>query len=227
LRCVSLFRISAPELWNLSGPSGVYMVDTGLAAAGVGSDEDALLVKGCRAGDRTAFNRLVLKYQDRIVSLCVRLAGSLPDGQDAAQEVFVKAFRSIGLFKGESRFSTWLYRIAVNTVRNQRRSWWHRLWSASSHAGGAGEGFCEEIADSGALPDAELQRKRIGRAIGRALLALPARGRELVVLRDIQGLSYEEIEAATGMKLGTVKSGLARAREALRRELSGVMDERS
>lgn len=192
----------------------------------VARDRD--LVSQAQAGDRTAFNRLVLAHQNRVLTLCVRLLGDRHDGEDAAQEAFVKAYCGLKRFKGESQFSTWLYRIAVNACRNRRRSWASRLRKRSASldapSGADGEGPPRELGDTRMTPDKDLRRHRIAAHVKDALRTLPPIHRELIVLRDMQGKSYEEIECIVGVSLGTVKSRLARAREAMRERLEGVVD---
>jgi RNA polymerase sigma-70 factor, ECF subfamily len=200
-----------------------------VAVATTEIDEDRALVDSARAGDRAAFNRLIVQYQHRIVGLCCGMLEDPVEGQDAAQEAFVKAYRALGRFKGDSRFSTWLYRIAVNTCRNRRRSWWSRLRSRAVRVDHGETRDGEEsrpvqLADTRMSPDKDLERHRIVAHVRKALSTLPPIHRELILLRDVQGLSYEEIEAAVGVSLGTVKSRLARAREAMRKELAGVVD---
>ncbi len=192
-------------------------------------DEDRELVDSARAGDRSAFNRLIVRHQHRIVALCCRLLGDSAEGQDAAQEAFVKAYRALGRFKGDARFSTWLHRIAVNTCHNRSRSWWSRLRRRAVRVDHGETREAEQsrpvqLADTRMSPDKDLERHRIAAHVQRALATLPVIHRELIVLRDVQGLSYEEIETALGVSLGTVKSRLARAREAMRKELAGVID---
>ncbi len=203
--------------------SGTAVVaDTDAAA------RDRDLVALAQAGDRTAFNRLVLAHQNRILTLCVRLLGDRHDGEDAAQEAFVKAYRGLKRFKGEAMFSTWLYRIAVNACRNRRRSWSSRLRSRSSSldapSGPDTDGPPRELGDTRMTPDKDLRRHRIAAQVKAALQQLSPIHRELIVLRDMQGKSYEEIACIVGVSLGTVKSRLARARDAMRERLEGVVD---
>lgn len=201
--------------------------DTASVAGKAFSDRD--LVAQAQAGDRQAFNRLILAYQHQIVGLCVRQLGSRQEGEDAAQEAFVKAYQGLNKFKGDSQFSTWLYRIAVNSCRNRQRSWWGRLRRRAvrldNPAGGDGDGPVRELGDTRNSPEKDLKRSRIRAAVQAALATLPEIHRELIILRDIQDKTYEEIEQIVGVSLGTVKSRLARAREAMRRELEGAVDD--
>jgi RNA polymerase sigma-70 factor, ECF subfamily len=202
------------------------------ATESLGPDnEDVQLIERVRSGDRIAFDRLVLKYRDRIVSLCVRTLGDFHEGEDAAQETFVKAYGNIDRFKGEAGFSTWLYRIAVNTCRNHGRSWWGRVWHSAYHldkttVDGEGNELQRELSDTRMVPSKDLERKIRAEAINGAIGRLPAIHRELVILRDIDGKTYEEIETITGIAEGTVKSRLARARATLQNELKGLVYER-
>jgi RNA polymerase sigma-70 factor, ECF subfamily len=191
-------------------------------------DEEQMAVQHVQDGDRQAFNSLVLKYQDSVVSLCTHLMRNRMEGEDAAQDTFVNAFRQITMFRGESRFFTWLYSIAVNVCRNRQRSFWQRLFQ---HAASAGTPEVDkdlsetiEILDSTPWPSEQLERKELRDQVKRVLLQLPTRYRELIVLRDLKELSYAEIAAILEIPVGTVKSGLARARLAMQVELRGLVD---
>jgi RNA polymerase sigma-70 factor (ECF subfamily) len=150
------------------------------------------------------------------------------EGEDAAQETFVNAFRKIDLFRGDSRFFTWLYAIAVNVCRNRHRSFWQRLFQHSASVGDpdVDKDLTEtiEILDSTPWPSEQLERKELRDQIKRVLMQMPARYRELIVLRDIKELSYGEIAEVLDIPLGSVKSGLARARLAMQVELRGLID---
>lgn len=181
------------------------------------------LIESCKQGNRSAFNRLVLRYQDLVFGLCLRLEPNRQDAEDAAQEVFVKAYKSISRFRADSKFSTWLYRIAINTCRNRHRSFWRTLMRhalPSDEPEYAPEAEMSAKYGANSLPDKELEIKTMRVDIFRSLRSLSHKHREIIVLRDIHGLSYEEIETATGMNMGTVKSSLARARAALRNHLT-------
>jgi RNA polymerase sigma-70 factor (ECF subfamily) len=191
-------------------------------------DEMSAEVEQARHGNRQAFNRLVRRYQNMIVSLCTHLIGNKNDGEDAAQDAFVNAYLQLGSFRAEARFSTWLYTIAVNVCRNRQRSFWHKIFKQSSAVGipGKGDDASEmiEIIDSSPLPSQELEKKELRDQIKRAIGLLPSRYRELIVLRDIRQLRYDEIAAILDVPEGTIKSGIARARLALQVELKGLID---
>lgn len=195
---------------------------------GYAGQEDYAVVQLAQNGDRKAFNELVVQYQNTIVSLCTHLMRNRTEGEDAAQDTFVKAFRRIGSFRGEARFSTWLYAIAVNVCRNKQRSFWQRLFMQSVSTGmpDVDRDLTEtiEILDSTPWPSEQLERKELRDQIKRVLVQMPTRYRELIVLRDIKELSYSEIAGVLGVPLGTVKSGLARARLAMQVELKGLID---
>ena len=185
-------------------------------------------VELARSGNRKAFSRLVIKYQNMIVSLCTHLLGNKNDGEDTAQETFIKAFQGLASFRNEARFSTWLYTIAVNLCRNHQRSFWQKLFRKSKAAGipsttdDASEMI--DIIDSSPLPSQDLERKEFRDHIKRAIGLLPARYRELIVLRDIKQMRYDEIATIMDVPEGTIKSGIARARLALQTELKGRID---
>lgn len=190
-------------------------------------DEDLRLIRLFRDGDRTAFDRLVIKYQHQIVTLCVRQMGNYSDGEEAAQETFFKVYRNISQFRGDCRFSTWMYTIAVNTCRNMGQSWWNRIWKGALKidkpvSAGDGEEEIRDLRDTRNLPSKDLDRKCQAEIIKEALSRLPAIHKELIILRDFQDLHYEEIEKITGLSSGTIKSRLARARTALQSELKGL-----
>ncbi len=189
-------------------------------------DEDYQLINAFLGADLQAFDSLLLKYKNPIYHLCFQMIGNAQDAEDCAQETFIKAYRNLIKFKFESAFATWLYRIAVNTCKN-------KLASAEYRAGkrfvridkpfNSEEGVCRvEIPDQ-ISPDVTFERKEILLSIIKAVGTLPYDQKVLIVLRDFEGRSYEEIAKITGKKMGTIKSKLARAREALRLKLKGVI----
>lgn len=189
--------------------------------------EDAILIRAYQEGDKAAFDQLVIKHQNRLFNLCYRLLGDYQEANDSAQETFIKVYRSLKRFRFESAFSTWLYRIAVNTCKNRLKSSAYRHKErmvslgnpVSPHVGSP----ALEIQDEGPSPVVELEKKEIMSAIQEAINTLPPEQKEVVTLRDIEGFSYEEIVEITGFNLGTVKSRLARARLDLRTKLRSVI----
>lgn len=187
--------------------------------------EDRELLSAFMGGDQSGFNRLVRKYQDMIVSTCVRMAGNYQDGEDAAQEVFVQVYKHANKFRGDSEFTTWLYRITMNICRNQHRSWWKRLFKSAVHVdreSTSKEGIVPvELVAETPSPADDLDIKRRTLKVRNAIRNLPESQREIIVLCDVKENSYDEICLILGVALGTVKSRIARAREALKKELQG------
>ena len=176
------------------------------------ASEEADLIARSAGGDLDAYDRLVGLYQDRVYQVAYRITGNREDAWDAAQETFLSAFRSLPRFRGASAFSTWVHRIAANAALDLiRRRPTHPLVSLEDVTVSAGDDPAETATRS------ELQRR-----IHRAITTLPADQRVVVVLRDVQGLSYEEIAGVLRLPLGTVRSRLSRAREALRRQLADL-----
>jgi RNA polymerase sigma-70 factor (ECF subfamily) len=193
-------------------------------------DEDLRLIALIREGDRIAFDRLIVKYQRKIITLCTRMLGNETDGEDAAQDTFVKVYNNIASFGGRSKFSTWLYTIALNTCKNSGTSWWSTMWKKSVKLDRAvvdddGNESPRDLRDTKLMPSKDLERKRKMALLENAVAKLPKIHRELIILRDYEEKSYDEIAAIVGVNEGTVKSRLARARTALEQELKGVLDE--
>ncbi|MGD8226745.1 MAG: sigma-70 family RNA polymerase sigma factor [Desulfobacteraceae bacterium] len=188
--------------------------------------EDAILIRAFREGDRAAFDNLVLKHKDRVFNLCYRLLGDYEEANDSAQEAFIKVYGSLKKFRFESAFSTWLYRITVNTCKNKLKSSAFRqkkkMIPIDNPVSGKRTQPDREIQDESQSPAMELEKKERMRIIQEAINALPAEQKEVVTLRDIEGFSYEEVAEITGFNLGTVKSRLARARQDLRKKLRSV-----
>jgi len=187
------------------------------------ASKDVELINAFKAGEKSAFDELVLNHKDKVFNLCYWFVGDYQDANDLAQDVFFKAFKALKNFRFESAFSTWIYRITVNTCKNRLNSLQYRLKKKFVHlnntAAKSNPGV--ELADESSSPEGELWRKEKSRLIQIAINALPAEKKAVVVLRDIEGLSYEEISSVTGFNLGTVKSKLARARRDLREKLKG------
>ena len=177
---------------------------------------EAELISRAKAGDAAAFEQLVLENQNRVYSLALRMLGNGEDAQDAAQEAFLNAWRALPTFKGESSFSTWVYRLTSNAcIDHLRRRKRRREVEAVSLTGDEGEGDWEP-ADHQADPALQTERRMAREAVEAGLRALPDHQREILIMRELSGLSYQEISAALGLDLGTVKSRIARARLALK-----------
>jgi RNA polymerase sigma-70 factor (ECF subfamily) len=180
---------------------------------------EATLVQRCALGDDVACADLVAEHQRMVVQLAMNLLGDRDEALDLSQEVFMRVFRTIHRFRGQSSLRTWIYRIAVNQARNRHRFWRrrHRADQVSLDQHIATHG---EFRSSGELtPDRVLAQKELAERLQHALDHLPFDQRTAIVLREIDGLSYEEIAYSLGVAVGTVKSRLTRARQALRLEL--------
>jgi RNA polymerase sigma-70 factor (ECF subfamily) len=181
---------------------------------------EAALIQRCAVRDEDACAELVAEHQRMVYQLSFNLLGDHNEALDLSQEVFLRVFRTIHGFRGQSALRTWIYRIVVNQARNRQR-WWRRRYrsqqvSLDAHLKDFGD-FPEQT--DGASPDKVLGRKELANRIRTALEQLPFDQRTAIVLREIDGLSYEEIGFSLGVAVGTVKSRLARAREALRAQL--------
>ena len=194
------------------------------------SDPDAELVLLCQRGPVTGLEgdhrRLYERYKDRIYNVCYRITGNPSDALDASQETFGILFRRLGEFRFESRFSSWVYRIAVNAsidVRRRQRS--RRLASIEALQDSTEERGKYELADPAVeMPSASASRHELEAEIQRAISRISPKYRTVIVLRYIENLSYEEVAETLQISLGTVKSRLARAHEALDKELTPVLD---
>jgi len=189
------------------------------------SREDTVLIRAIQTGDMAAFDELVLKHKDRLFNLVYWFLGDYQDANDCAQETFIKAFKSINRFRFESAFSTWLYRIAINTCKNRIKStvyrWKKKTVSLEISNGSKNGNPCSEIVNGSPTPAIALEKKERMMWIQKAINSLPEVQNQVVVLRDIQGLSYQDISDITGLNLGTVKSRLARGRLELKNKLKG------
>lgn len=202
---------------------GVFQVKQARAStwSDVGGRESAL-VQRCTDGDEIAYAELLGEHQRMVIQLAVNLLGDRDEALDVSQEVFLRVFRTIHRFRGQSSLRTWIYRIAVNQARNRRRFWRrrHRADQISLEAHVSAHG---ELPSSGtAGPDRVLAQKELAARLQRALEGLPFDQRTAIVLREVDGLSYDEIAYSLGVAVGTVKSRLTRARQALRLELRGA-----
>jgi RNA polymerase sigma-70 factor (ECF subfamily) len=185
---------------------------------------DQELVSRAQGGDKRAFDLLVIKYQQKVASLISRYLRDQNEIMDIAQETFLKAYRALPGFRGDSAFYTWLYRIAINTVKN------HLVAQGRRPPGGDVEAEVAEQMDMGSrlrevgTPERHLLSNEIARTVQRALDELPEDLRTAIVLRELEGLSYEEIANAMECPIGTVRSRIFRAREAIDKRLRPLLN---
>jgi RNA polymerase sigma-70 factor (ECF subfamily) len=188
------------------------------------SDEKLMLRAG--QGDRAAFDEIVRRYTRRMINLGYQMTGDRELAQDIAQETFLRAYRSASRYREIAKFSTWLYTIAINLCRNELRRRKHRMLSLEGLADRDEDKRMRiDIADESRTPDREVESKEMGRLIREAVAELPERFRSPLVLRDIQGLSYEEIGGILDLPAGTVKSRINRARLRVKEQLKPVFGE--
>ena len=192
---------------------------------------DQQLVERAQAGDKKAFELLVIKYQRKVGRLLSRIIRDQAEVEDVAQESFIKAYRALANFRGDSAFYTWLYRISVNTAKNYLISQGRRAPTSTEFDVEEAEGFedASGLRDI-ATPDAELMSKQIGAIVNKTIDALPEELKTAITLREIDGMSYEEIAQIMECPIGTVRSRIFRAREAvalqLRPQLGTMRDRR-
>ncbi len=192
---------------------------------------DQQLVERAQSGDKKAFELLVIKYQRKVERLLSRIIRDQAEVEDVAQESFIKAYRALANFRGDSAFYTWLYRISVNTAKNYLISQGRRAPTSTEFDAEEAEGFedASGLRDI-ATPDAELMSKQIGAIVNKTIDALPDELKTAITLREIDGMSYEEIAQIMDCPIGTVRSRIFRAREAvalqLRPQLGTMKDRR-
>ena len=174
------------------------------------------LVHSAQKGDTSAFGQLVEAHQSKIYSLCYRMTGNAEDAADLTQEVFLSAWRSLGSFQSQAAFSTWLYRLTSNACIDFLRKEKRRSALSLTTEGEEEEGRELEVADQRFSPERELEKKEARRAVREGLAALSPEHRQVLVLREMEGLSYTEMAHLLDLEEGTVKSRLARARLALK-----------
>ncbi len=178
---------------------------------------DWALVQQCAAGDEAACTRLVTDHQRMVYQLALHLLGDAQEALDLSQDVFLRVFRTLRHFRGHSTLRTWIYRIVINQASNRQR-WWRRRRRSQQVALDDLTATYGELPDrrDSVAPDRRLEEREIAAVVWRALDALPFDQRAVIVLREIEGLRYDEIAASLDVAVGTVKSRLARARESLR-----------
>ncbi len=185
---------------------------------------DKLLVERVQKGDKKAFDVLVSKYQHKIVSLIGRYVSDHSEALDVAQEAFIKAYRALGNFRGDSAFYTWMYRIAINTAKNYLVAQSRRPPQSDVDAQDAEQFQVDSRLKDRGSPEHELLREEIERTIHEAIADLPEDLRVAITLREMEGMSYEEIATTMECPIGTVRSRIFRAREAIDGRLRPLLD---
>ena len=203
---------------------GPAIVDKGHARMGSTSD-DALLVKRVQKGDKGAFDLLVLKYQHKIVNLVSRYVRDSDEALDVAQEAFIKAYRALPRFRGDSAFYTWLYRIAVNTAKNYLVAAKRRPMDYDLDLQNPDQYEMHARLNTVDTPEAVALKDEMQRQINKSINDLPPDLRTAIILREIDGMSYEEIAQTMECPVGTVRSRIFRAREAISKGIASLADD--
>lgn len=185
---------------------------------------DQALVERVQQGDKKAFDLLVMKYQQRISKLIARFVRNPADVPDVAQETFIKAYRALPNFRGDSAFYTWIYRIAINTAKNHLVAMGRKSPPSSIDAQEAEDYGASDWLKEYATPEREMLADEIHVTVNKAVSELPADLREAITLREIEGLSYEDIAETMDCPIGTVRSRIFRAREAIDGKLEPLLD---
>ena len=188
---------------------------------------DQQLVERVQQGDKKAFDLLVLKYQQRIVNLVSRFVRNPSDALDVTQEAFLKAYRALPKFRGDSAFYTWMYRIAVNTAKNHLAQQARRPYEAEQDISEVEQFQGESALKEQATPENMIMRDQIQDVVIKTIEELPEDLKTAISLRELEGMSYEEIASVMDCPIGTVRSRIFRAREAIDRELKPLIDFRS
>lgn len=188
------------------------------------SEVDQQLVERAQRGDKYAFELLVVKYQRRLARLISRFVRDAAEVEDVTQEAFIKAYRALPAFRGESAFYTWLYRIGINTAKNYLLALKRRAPTSTSSNTEDAEGFEDaDLLQEVSTPENELMSKQVVEVVNSSLQELPDDLRTALTLREIEGLSYEEIASVMNCPIGTVRSRIFRAREAISTNLRPLL----
>ncbi|MDO3388208.1 RNA polymerase sigma factor RpoE [Gilvimarinus sp. SDUM040013] len=193
-------------------------------AAQSAPDTDQQLVERVQKGDKRAFDLLVLKYQHKIFSIIGRYVRDQAEVQDVAQEAFIKAYRALAKFRGESAFYTWLYRIAINTAKNHLVSRSRRPPASDVEMEDAEYYSGSDLLKDADTPETSLMCEEIQREVDAAIRELPEDLRSAVTLREMEGLSYEDIAAIMDCPVGTVRSRIFRARDAIDKRIQPLLE---
>jgi RNA polymerase sigma-70 factor (ECF subfamily) len=178
-------------------------------------EEESRIVQKVLKGDVNAFEKLVLEYEKSVYNIALRMTGNSEDASDMTQEAFIKAYNSLQSFRGDSKFSVWLYRIATNVCLDFLRSRSRKPTVSLSMEDNDGEEVELDVADESQSPELLLDRQMTRESVRRGLETLTPEYRQILLLREIQGLSYDEISQVLGLEVGTVKSRIFRARKKL------------
>ena len=211
----------------LRGHAELEEVAPATTTVSVRAAAEAQFVESLRAGDAGAFDRLVHERSGDVYALLYRLTEDAEEARDLTQETFLRAFQNIGRFRGDADLKTWIYRIAINQARNRWR-WWRRrrrdvTVSLDANIGGRDEPLKDSIRTNARDPEQETLAREREAALQRALQALSRPFREVLILRDVEGMSYEEIAVTLEISIGTVKSRLSRGRLELRRKIGSSL----
>lgn len=188
-------------------------------------DVDQLLVERVQRGEKGAFDLLVRKYQHRILAIIGRYISDFSEAQDVAQDTFIRAYRALGNFRGDSAFYTWVYKIAINTAKNHLVASGRRPPTDDIAVDDAMHFSADSQLKDRATPENELLRQEIERNVTAAVDELPEELRMAITLREVDGLSYEEIAETMNCPIGTVRSRIFRAREAIDRRIRPLLSE--
>ena len=182
---------------------------------GITREEELIIIKQVLGGDTAAFEELVLSYQDKMYSLSLRMTGNQDDAYDMIQEAFLKAYTNLANFRGDSKFSVWLYRLTSNVCIDFLRKRKRKPTSSLTYINEDNEPQDLELPDERFVPDTIAERNELREAVARGMESLADEYRQILVLREINGLSYNEIGEALELEVGTVKSRIFRARKRL------------
>jgi RNA polymerase sigma-70 factor (ECF subfamily) len=205
--------------------NGIKKQQSGKLVTMTEREKDHSLVQRVQRGDKVAFEMLFTKYQRRVSRLVSRFVRSDSEVEDIVQESFIKAYRALGSFRGDSAFYTWLYRIAVNTAKNYLVAASKRPISLTQFEKNDDDDFEEDhFMSDASTPESELITKQIAETVNKTMNELPADLREAIMLREIEGMSYEDIADSMGCPIGTVRSRIFRAREAISQKIKPMLD---
>lgn len=203
--------------------------NSGVSITLPGAADEAEIIERSKAGDRVAFNELVRRHQKKVFNLCYRIMGNREEAEDVTQEVFITVYKALRGFRGDSAFSTWIHRVAANHCKNRlkhlkRRRYFQTSSIDETYETGEGEQKKEYASDEFDSPEEEMERTQTYAEINKAIAELEDEYKIVIVMRDVRGLSYQEIADALELKEGTVKSRIHRARLELQAKLRHLMD---